>query len=75
MAKPVPQQGKRSGTIIKLMTDKGFGFIKDEQGTEYFFHRSAVAGGLWDTLQTNQPVSFILGDSPKGPRADQVELA
>ena len=30
--------------IRTLQVDKGFGFIKDETGKEYFFHRSAVYG-------------------------------
>ena len=34
-----------TGTIRTLRTDKGFGFIKDAGGKEYFFHQSAVQGG------------------------------
>ena len=29
-----------SGTIARLLIDKGFGFIRDESGVEHFFHRS-----------------------------------
>ena len=31
-----------SGTIARLLLDKGFGFIRDERGTEHFFHRGSV---------------------------------
>ena len=31
-----------TGTIARLLIDKGFGFIRDEGGTEHFFHRSSV---------------------------------
>ena len=31
------------GTIKKLLTDKGFGFIEGERG-ELFFHHSALDG-------------------------------
>ena len=34
-----------TGTIRTLRTDKGFGFIKDAGGKDYFFHQSAVQGG------------------------------
>ena len=33
-----------NGTIRTLRVDKGFGFIKDEGGKEYFFHQSAIYG-------------------------------
>ena len=33
-----------TGTIRSLRTDKGFGFIKDAQGKEYFFHQSVIYG-------------------------------
>jgi cold shock CspA family protein len=31
------------GTITQLI-DRGFGFIKTEDGKELFFHRSGIAG-------------------------------
>jgi cold shock CspA family protein len=31
-----------TGTIRTLRVDKGFGFIKDTTGKEYFFHQSTV---------------------------------
>ena len=38
-----------TGKIRTLRVDKGFGFIKDDNGNEFFFHRSAVYGeGLED---------------------------
>ena len=29
------------GTIKRIVSDKGFGFVADESGQEYFFHQSA----------------------------------
>ena len=34
----------QSGTIKKLVSDRGFGFIAAEDGKEYFFHRSGTEG-------------------------------
>ena len=31
----------QSGTIARLLLDQGFGFIRDERGTEHFFHRGS----------------------------------
>jgi CspA family cold shock protein len=60
-----------TGTI-KRITDKGFGFIAASDGTEYFFHQSAVTSGHYDDLREGQQVSFTVGQGPKGPRAENV---
>ena len=63
------------GTIAKLITDKGFGFIKSESGTELFFHHSALQGGVrMEELQEGQSVEFEEGSGPKGPRAENVSV-
>lgn len=64
-----------TGTIQRLVTDKGFGFIAAADGKEYFFHSSACADAPFDSLQTGQAVSFDIGQGPKGPRAENVRLA
>ena len=61
-----------SGTI-KRITDKGFGFIAANDGTEYFFHQSACQGTRFDDLREGQHVSFTVGQGPKGPRAENVK--
>ena len=63
-----------TGTIKRLISEKGFGFIKAESGTEYFFHRHAC-GDQWDSLQEGQRVTFDPSDGPKGPRAENVQFA
>ncbi len=62
-----------TGTI-KRLTDKGFGFIAASDGTEYFFHQSAVQGARFDDLREGQTVSFTVGQGPKGPRAENVKV-
>ncbi|HVC18942.1 MAG TPA: cold shock domain-containing protein [Vicinamibacterales bacterium] len=64
-----------SGTIKRLVRDRGFGFIKDEGGQEWFFHRSAVSDGAFDQLSEGQRVAFDEEPSPKGPRAGNVRPA
>ncbi len=67
-----PTGGRMQGTVKKLVADKGFGFIKDEQGTEYFFHRSEAQE--FDRLREGQKVVFDGTDSPKGMRATGVYI-
>ncbi len=60
------------GTIARLQLEKGFGFIKDEAGQDYFFHRSAVYGEGIENLREGDSVDFTPGVGPKGPWADSV---
>ncbi len=64
----------QSGTIKKLVSDRGFGFIAAEDGKEYFFHRSSTDTDF-DRLQGGERVTFEIEASPKGPRAGHVQLA
>jgi CspA family cold shock protein len=61
-----------TGKIRTLRVDKGFGFIKDTSGKEYFFHQSAVYGESIDNLREGDSVEFDVGEGPKGPRAENV---
>jgi cold shock protein len=62
---------KNRGTI-KRKTDKGYGFISTPEGTEYFFHHSACSGTRFEDLSEGQAVTFMIGQGPKGPRAENV---
>jgi len=64
-----------NGTIKRLVSDKGFGFIQAADGTEYFFHQSACTQTRFDALREGQSVTFEPGQGPKGPRAENVRPA
>jgi cold shock protein len=61
-----------NGTVKRLTSDRGFGFIKSANGNEFFFHRSAVTGSGFDSLREGDAVTFDEGQGPKGPRAENV---
>ncbi len=67
------------GTIKKLVSDKGFGFIQSENGGDVFFHHSTVADRQFDNLSVGQRVEYTLdsggGGGGKGPRAASVTPA
>ena len=48
-----------TGTIARLLIDKGFGFIRDESGIEHFFHRSSVRGAVFELLREGQRVESL----------------
>lgn len=66
------RRGMVTGKIRTLRVDKGFGFIKDDTGKEYFFHQSAVYGEGLENLREGDSVEFDVGEGPKGPRAENV---
>lgn len=59
---------------IKRITDKGFGFIETGSDKDMFFHSSNVEGDGFDSLHEGQRVSFNVGEGPKGPRAENVQV-
>jgi CspA family cold shock protein len=61
-----------TGTIKRLVSEKGFGFVAASDGNEYFFHQSACTGTPFDALREGQTVTFDTGQGPKGPRAENV---
>lgn len=64
-----------NGTIKRLVSDKGFGFIAAGDGNEYFFHQSACTQTPFDDLREGQAVTFERGQGPKGPRGENVRPA
>ena len=62
-----------TGTIKKLVSDRGFGFITGEDGKDYFFHKDGLAESLdFDRLVGGERVTFDLQSSDRGPRAANV---
>ena len=62
------------GTIARLM-DRGFGFIKTEEG-DLFFHRNELEGVEFNSLSEGQEVEFEKGQGRDGrPCAVKVKLA
>ena len=68
------------GTIKKLVSERGFGFIVpagEPSEKDLFFHRSDVQGSGYDSLREGDPVAYDLGtDARRGtPKADNVRSA
>jgi CspA family cold shock protein len=55
------------GSIVRVVRDRGFGFIRDERGQEVFFHATGVTGGTaFDTLVEGQEVTFDKEQDTRG---------
>ncbi|RJO63638.1 MAG: cold shock domain-containing protein [Candidatus Omnitrophota bacterium] len=64
-----------TGKIKKIVRERGFGFISDTDGKEVFFHQSSLVDAQFDALKEEQAVEFEIENSPKGPRAVNVQVA
>lgn len=58
------------GTVKWFNTEKGFGFIQRDNGSDVFVHFSAIQGDGFKTLEEGQKVNF---DITKGARGEQAE--
>lgn len=65
-----------TGTIAKIIEDKGFGFIKPADGSDkdLFFHaRSVVGDTIFDDMREGDAVTYEVEEGPKGLAAVDVE--
>jgi cold shock protein len=58
------------GTIASLSAERGFGFIADDDGREFFFHRNALQATDFEDLAPGVGVEFEVGQE-SGDRADE----
>ncbi|HEX9426346.1 MAG TPA: cold shock domain-containing protein [Candidatus Polarisedimenticolia bacterium] len=63
------------GTIAKVVRDRGFGFIRGNDGRDIFFHRSGLVNLNFDDLEQGVSVDFEVEKGAKGLRAANVRSA
>ncbi|MGH2353488.1 MAG: cold-shock protein [Chloroflexota bacterium] len=57
----------QSGSIVRLVPQRGFGFIRTADGQEVFFHATGVVGNTpFDYLQEGQAVTFDVEQDTRG---------
>lgn len=61
------------GKVIRFNKNKGFGFIKAEDGNDVFFHYSALVMEGFKDIAVESEVEFDVEETEKGLRAANVK--
>lgn len=71
LSQPIPsdlaamaERGFTIGRVANIISDRGFGFIRSEEGKTYFFHLSALRGLDFAQLREKQIVQFRATEEP-----------
>ncbi|MGI8647197.1 MAG: cold-shock protein [Acidimicrobiales bacterium] len=62
------------GTVKWFNSEKGYGFIAVDGGSDVFVHFSAIEQEGYKSLEDGQRVEFEVTQGPKGPQADTVRI-
>ncbi len=62
------------GVIKQLIGERGYGFIRTEQGEELFFPYSQLQVADYNSLREGQQVEFEVSQEPDGSCAVKVRL-
>jgi len=63
---------REQGTVKWFNSAKGYGFLERDSGGDIFVHYSAITMDGFRTLKEGQRVEFSVGESEKGPQAQEV---
>lgn len=63
-----------TAVVDKIFKNKGYGFLKTDDGREIYFHENSVLHGKFDTLRVGDGVNFTEEMGEKGPQAVTVRV-
>ena len=61
-----------TGKVKWFNSEKGYGFVTDEEGLDIFVHFSAISGEGFKTLDEGQQIEFDVVEGDRGPQAANV---
>lgn len=70
--KPRTPDTQPHGVVEDVFGDKGYGFIRSDDGRAIYFHRNALVEGGFDSLKPGAEVHFSESEGENGPQASTV---
>lgn len=65
---------REQGTVKWFNSEKGYGFVTRENGSDIFVHFSAINKDGFKSLEEGQKVEFGIVEGDRGPQATDVTL-
>jgi cold shock CspA family protein/ribosome-associated translation inhibitor RaiA len=69
-----PGQEELTGHVIRLFTDRGYGFLRTLEGRELYFHQNAVLNDDFERLEVGTGVRYFPSEGEEGPQASSVQI-
>lgn len=63
-----------TGTVQWFSRAKGYGFIREDGGSDIFVHYTAIEMDGFRALESGCRVIYDVGNGPRGPQAENVRL-
>ncbi len=63
-----------TGKIVRLVRERGFGFIRSENGQDVFFHRTELQEASFDALRGDEQVEYDMGTDARTGRERAVNV-
>ena len=64
----------KTGTVKWFSSQKGYGFISDEEGNDIFVNFSGIVADGFKTLSDGAKVQYEVSQSERGPQAVNVSV-
>ena len=64
----------KTGTVKWFSSQKGYGFISDEEGNDIFVHFSGIVADGFKTLSDGAKVQYEVSQSERGPQAVNISV-
>jgi cold shock CspA family protein len=74
ISRPATPGERLHGRVVRVVAERGFGFIRDEQDQDYYFSDRDLPPGAFSHLTVGAELEFVAAETPRGKRAQAIAL-